>query len=396
MQIKWDAFRGWANRLWHSKFGWAILFSLLALGLRLNLAFHGPMEWDESVYTESASRLSQAIRSADWGAVLDSSDNIEHPQWSKLVYAVALLPYHPIAVPVSFHAGDALDSITYWPKLLTLRLISVVFGVAAVFLLSLVNPLAGLFLAVQTMAVKYTSVIYLDSLPAFASLAAFLSAGKALDLFLDPTRARGARTWLKWLILSAAGMGMAVASKYMYGAVAAAIGLVGLARAWRSKRQALVGLLGWGALCLFFFFLFDPILWHAPLQRLQESIQFNLNYAAGQHVTVDTRYPFWQPLYWLMLSIPQHSTHLSPFFQEAGNYPIVLDSLIFLCGLVGLPALFQKNKTWLVWLGIGFVFLLLWNTKWPQYVLLVLPPFCMAAASGVEFFIQQFPWPRRK
>ena len=36
------------------------------------------------------------------------------------------------------------------------------------------------------------------------------------------------------------------------------------------------------------------------------------------------------------------------------------------------------------WLGLGLLFLLFWETKWPQYVLILTAPLCMAAAAGAE------------
>jgi arabinogalactan oligomer/maltooligosaccharide transport system permease protein len=37
-----------------------------------------------------------------------------------------------------------------------------------------------------------------------------------------------------------------------------------------------------------------------------------------------------------------------------------------------------------MWLAIGLVFLLLWPTKWPQYVLILLFPLCISAAEGFK------------
>jgi len=357
----------------------ALFIALLAFFLRSYLAYTGPIEYDEPIYTGNIVQLNLALRQGDWNQILDSSTVYEHPQFYKLVYAAGLLTSKPLLNFVPFHFGGELRGVPYWPKLLSLRLISAFFGAAAVFLLSLVHPLAGLFLAVDTLGIKYTSVIYLDALPAFASLAAFLAALKALELYQ-----KQAPRWKMWLALSALALGMTAASKYMYAVVGIAIVAAVILRGWKQKLPVLLGLAAWGLLSLAFFFILDPALWHAPLARLSDSIQFNLNYSAGAHVA-EVGYPFWQPIQWLLLSIPHQPSQPPAFFYDAGSFFVLADSLIFFLALVGLPALYHKNKPMLLWLFIGLVFLLLWGTKWPQYTLLILAPLCVSAACGFDF-----------
>ena len=61
-----------------------------------------------------------------------------------------------------------------------------------------------------------------------------------------------------------------------------------------------------------------------------------------------------------------------------------LDTLIFVLAITGLPRLFKNNPLVFTWLITSIVFLLMWNTKWPQYVLLVVGPICIAASDGVK------------
>jgi 4-amino-4-deoxy-L-arabinose transferase-like glycosyltransferase len=44
----------------------------------------------------------------------------------------------------------------------------------------------------------------------------------------------------------------------------------------------------------------------------------------------------------------------------------------------------QTQDKLFIWLAVGLAFLLVWSTIWPQYVLLVLPPLCMATAERVQ------------
>jgi hypothetical protein len=366
---------------------WAFLISFLALFLRLYLAYNGPIEFDEPLYATAAIQYNQAMRQGDWNQILDSTYVIEHPQFYKLVYAVGLLPGKSILSIDPIQAGNDLQSSAYWHKLLTLRMISSFLGAAAVFLISLIHPLAGLFLALNTFAIKYTSVIYLEALPALTSLAAVMAALKSLEAYQNNTGSR--RRWAGWLVLSSLAMGMSTASKYVYGVVGIVIVIAVIIHLWHQKIPALLGLAGWGFLSLAFFFMLDPVLWHSPLGRLAESIQFNLNYSGGQHVR-EVGYPFWQPIKWLMLSIPQQPTNPLAFFINKGDFFVPADSLIFILALVGLPAFYLRNKPMFIWLVVGLTFLLLWGTKWPQYILLVLAPFCLSAAYGFDFIRSNF------
>jgi hypothetical protein len=360
----------------------ALFISILALFFRTYVAYHGPIEPDESVYITAASQYNLAARQGDWKQILDSTYNFEHPQFYKLVYAVGLIAGKPILNTASIHGGNDIQTIAYWHHLFVLRMISVVFGAATVFLVSLINPLAGLFLAIDTYAIKYTSVIYLEALPAFTSLAALMAALKSLKAYQISSRNR--KVWIGWLVLSSLLLGMAAASKYIYSLVGIVIIISIIIQGWKHKSVSLIGLACWGLLTLAFFFIFDPILWHNPLSELVKSVNFNFNYSVGQDVK-EAGYPFWQPIKWLMISIPQYAITPAAFFLNKGDYFISADSFIFILALVGLLDIFKENKPMFIWLVVGLVFLLLWNTKWPQYILLILVPFCISAAYGFNF-----------
>ena len=363
----------------------ALLIALLALFLRVFMAFNSPIDADEPVYVTAAAQLNQAMRQGDWNRILDSTFNTEHPQFYKLVYATALLEGQPLPGLSITAIGHGPDYVSYWPKLLMLRDISALLGAAAVFLLSLVSPLAGLFLAVDTLAIEYTSQVYLEALPAFTCMVALLAALKAADAFRDQPARR--RKWIGWLVLSALALGMTAASKYMYAVVGIAIAIAVILRLWKHKLPALLGLAAWGVLSLAFFFLLDPVLWHAPLARLSASVQYSFSYEVGAHVT-QVGYPWWQPIWWLLLPVTQQPA--GTFFLPENGFFALADSLIFVLALVGLPRIFLKNKPFFIWLVVGMAFLLLWGTKWPQYMLLVLAPWCLAAGYGLEFLIEKF------
>ena len=139
------------------------------------------------------------------------------------------------------------------------RSLSAVFGTLAVFLLALVDPLAGGLLAIHTLAVKYTAQAYLEALPHLASLG-------AVSALRRSTRARD-----RWFWLSALAFGAAVASKYAYLPVGCVILYLAI---WEKRFR-------WRDLALYFafvgtaFWLLNPTLWHDPLSRLADSLFFS-------------------------------------------------------------------------------------------------------------------------
>jgi len=79
----------------NNKTTWAILISLMALFLRVYLALNGPFEYDEAIYFNAAVEYNLAMRSGSWDQILNSSNNTEHPQFYKLVYAAGLQAFLP-------------------------------------------------------------------------------------------------------------------------------------------------------------------------------------------------------------------------------------------------------------------------------------------------------------
>jgi hypothetical protein len=361
----------------------AFLISILAFFLRISIAYNGPIEYDEPIYATAAAQYNLAMRQGNWNQILDSTYHIEHPQFYELVYAVGLMAGKSVPDTSLILAGKDLTSVGFWPKLLILRMISVILGTATVFLVSLIYPPAGLFLAINTYAIHYTSVIYLEALPAFTSLVALISALRSLKAYQESPQ--NSKRWLGWLVLSSLSLGITAASKYIYCLVGIGIIIAILIQGRRKIVASLLGLAGWGLLALAFFFVFNPVLWNSPLSKLVNSWTMQLIYAASYHVEVG--YPSWQPIKWLMIAIPQQPNIPVAFFINKGDFFISIDSLIFVLALLGLPVLFQKNRPIFIWLVIGLAFLLLWTTKWPQYIMAIMVPFCVSAAHGFDFLL---------
>ena len=64
------------------------------------------------------------------------------------------------------------------------------------------------------------------------------------------------------------------------------------------------------------------------------------------------------------------------------------DLVIAVLAVVGLPRLWREQRVFALWLLLGLAFLLVWPTKWPQYVLMVSAPIALAGALGLARLIE--------
>ena len=352
---------------------WAVIaVVLLGLLLRLWAAWQLPQDFDEPVYLEAAFDYADMLQRGNFSSFIDYSFNTEHPPLVKLIYGAGVLML-----------GPGVD----WEQALHLsRAISVIFGTLSVFLVALLDPLAGGMLAVQTMVVKYTSQAYLEAFPLFTSLAAIFC--------MRHSRSRRDR----WFWLSALALGLTAAGKYSYFPVL----FVVLYLAVVEKRYKLSDILLYAGVAVITFWAFDPALWRDPLNRLYDSIVYHAQYAVGEHVQ-EVDYPWYKPLTWVSRS-NAYTWHPDVFFY------LGFDGLIFISALTGLWLALKRQRWTLAWLVVGMVFLLIWPTKWPQYSLVALPAFCLVAAPALRWIFHNlkeqdaywdwlqtmFPRPNRK
>ncbi len=349
-----------------------LLVFVIGLSLRLWAAWQLPVDFDEPTYLDAGYKYAQMLQTGDINGIIDYSGTSEHPPLIKLLYGFVIL---------------VMGQGANWDQALILsRLVSVILGSLAVFVLAMVDPLAGGLLAVQTLVVKYTSQAYLEALPLFFSLLAVV-------LLRRSTTARS-----KWFILSAVALGITAAGKYSYFPILFVILFIMI---WE-KHERITNILLYLLLASVTFLSFNPYLWHEPISRLWASLNFHAQYAQGAHVQ-EVGYPWYQPFLWVSRS-NGFVWHPEVYFYFG------IDGLIFLLALPGLW-LEWKRKRWVVIWSITSMFtLLVWPTKWPQYTLVVLPAFCLAASTAAkevyeklreqelywEWFHNMFPRPTRR
>ena len=369
-----------------------ILVGIIAGGYRLYAANRLFVDIDEPTYLQAGLKYDTLLRHGQYQQVAESLIEYEHPLLNKLLFGAVLLPQNPAdnlkVSELALLGSSSKGTLVKWDAselslAMADRYLSVFFGTAAVILLALVNPVAGFFLAVQTLSVKYTSEIYLEAVPLLTSLLCALAYVRwVANVTANPSEPH--RSQYRWLLASAVFLGLTAASKYVYCVVGLGIVIHFLAEVLQKKMpwRSLGWLVGWGVLSFAFFFLFDPFLWVDPRSKMFITIDFHLHLQhrvyTGSLANSNSQFPFWQPLRWLFS--PASFYDLGPL----AVFKLNLDILIALLALIGAPRFFRNRRLFFYWFLAGLVFLFFWGAKWPQYTLIILAPFCLAAADGVQ------------
>ena len=340
----------------------------IAWALRWHAVNRLPVDYDEDDYLRAAQQNATLIRAGNWGGFLNTNYRPEHPPLEKIVYGVSILsaPQEPLIpdLPTSAPPNAALPRDLLHPA----RTASAVLGTIEVAVLALVNPLAALFLGIHAFTIKYTSQVMLESLPALTSLLAVVC-------YMRWKRKR-TRKIDGWLVTSAAFLGLTAASKYLYCVAGVAILVDWILEAIQAKRlgKSILTMLCWGLVAVLIFLIFDPYLWPNPIARLQESILNNVSYSSNSIEVQKAGYPFWQPFVWLSMS---------PYIWHPQAFYFAIDPLISALAVFGLPGIWKKQRVYLLWFTTSLLFLLLWPTKWPQYIITLTAPLSLLAAEGI-------------
>ncbi|NWF64892.1 MAG: hypothetical protein HXY38_11365 [Chloroflexi bacterium] len=348
------------------KYGSSLLFFLLvtafAFFLREKAASNLNRDSDEATYLAAGEEFAALIQTGNWSGFLETNPNPEHPPFTKILFGFAIVnqPQTPADMPV--------DDTVFSPRGASARQVSVIFGALAAGLLALVNPFAGLLLAMHTMTIKYTSEIMLEAVAAFTSLASvlcYIGCKKNLDI--------------GWWVASALLLGLTAANKYIYAVVGFAILLDWLIDTFETNKQwsrFFKTALLWGLTSLAAFILFNPYLWTDPIERLSDSLFFHSNYSQNAPEVVELAFPTHQPFIWLTTSAKDwHPQNI--FIYSVDNFFLIMSVL-------GLALLWRKERVYVFWILFGMAFLLVWPTKWPQYTIILSAPLALSAGEAVR------------
>lgn len=353
-----------------------IVSILLVIGNAWTLRWHAvnrlPVDYDEDDYLRAAQQYAALLRASNWAGFLDTNYRPEHPPLEKIVYGLSILsaPREPLIPdrPTSAPPDKSLPRDLLHPA----RTTSAVLGTLEIAILAMVNPLAALFLGIHAFTIKYTSQVMLESLPALTSLISVVGYSR--------WKRKRTRKIDGWLVISGITLGLTAASKYLYCVAGVAIVLDWILEARQAKhlRQSILPILFWGLAAILAFFVFDPYLWHNPVARLQASILYNASYSSSSSEVQSAGYPIWQPFVWLSMS---------PFDWHPQAFYFAVDPLITLLAAFGLTGLWKRQRVYVLWFTVSLLFLLLWPTKWPQYIITLTAPLSLLAAEGSKALI---------
>jgi hypothetical protein len=341
---------------------WVIpaLVAFAALLLRWHAALTFPGEGDEGIYSRVAAHYAQAIHAGNLTEIATYDHAMGHPIFYELAYAVGLLIRNSLGIPLS--------------DLMTLRALSTGLGTLHVGLMTFINPIAGWFLATQTTQIKFTSLVYLEALPALASTIAVIG----YERFRRTADQR-------WFYLSAIALGATGASKFIYVNAGLAIFLFLF---WEQRRQPKTILL-YVIIAGATFFALDPYLWSDPVGRLSEMLSFHAANTQGEYVKYVNR-PWWYLFASLVESAKLYTyeqTFPPPFY-------FVPDAIIFVLGILGISSLGRRGKIYVAWPGFGVLFMAFYPVKWEQYAMIIVTPMCWSAGAFVTDAFARVRQPR--
>ena len=346
-----------------------ILVLVVAFGLRSHAANTLPIDYDEDDYLRAGQEFAHLIRTSNWRGFLETNYRPEHPQLAKIMIGLSILglPEEPLVsdVPITAQPAETLPPDLFEAA----RRMAATWGTLTAGLLALINPLGGLLLAVHSFTVKYTSQVMLDG---FASL---MSTATALAYYFSKRQSGKSKTIL--LIVSAAFLGMSASSKYLHSAVGFAILIDWFITAKENNelkkyfRNAFL----WGLLSILVFFICNPFYWADPIASIQTTYEAVTATTTNPNVKT-ANYPIWQQLMHMSMSVP--------LSWSDGGFLIRADGLIFIFAMVGIARALKKNRFIAIWLLVDIFLLLVWRTKWAQYILVATTPLCFIAAEGIK------------
>lgn len=323
------------------------LIMILAVVLRINVLLNVATDFDERVYIPVSIKYAEMMKMGDIRGIIDEDKNKEHPILIKLIYGTVLLAADKAGADISDF--NTVKTIT--------RSVSMTMGLINILLIALVMPLAGLFMAVSTWHMKYSSEAMFDPGGVMLATAAFI-------LFIRYKEKGGWKFYI-----SAVLIGAAFAAKYITATTAIAV-FPFLVYMFRKKPYKILGYI---SICIVSFFLLNPYLWSSPVERFMDSVLFHKYYVQGSDVK-NANFPWFFQVYWLVNSVP----------WQAHLFPIRIDFYIFLSGIFGFVYLKKYSRYWSTLFIVNGLFLLVYPTKWPQYTLIFIPVLSIAAALGTK------------
>ena len=121
------------------------------------------VDYDEDDYLRAGQEYAQLMRAGDWRGFQDVNYRPEHPPLAKILVGISIVNL-PETVLIADRPSTASPNV-YLPRnqLKNGRIANAIFGTLTAGLLAVVDPAAGIMLAIHSFTVKYVSQIMLEA-----------------------------------------------------------------------------------------------------------------------------------------------------------------------------------------------------------------------------------------
>lgn len=345
-----------------------LIITALVVGavLRLYFVYNVPTRPDEDAYLGPARVMREHLQAGEWEKIPEVDVTWEHPQLVKLMFSLTLDSEDMDEIPTEIVPGRT----TAMPEnsLRNSRLQTVMVSLLTLLTVALTNPLAALLLAVDPIHFQFGSTAYIDAVPALFT---------ALMAYFYIRAINGEQHKTRDFLLSGVCLGVAAAAKYPYAWVGVILALHVLVYRHFSFQH----IFQWGMLALAMFYLLNPYIWKNPIGRVYDQLTFHEDYADTQlqkdnHSLLKPIDQLTEPRYYL----PSKVKH------EVWN---PLGQVVFALAVVGTAVLLWQKSFYGWWLVLGLLFLMVWPTQWIQHNMMIVVPYTLAAATGLQWLWQQ-------
>lgn len=360
-----------------------ILISLSTIVIRFTNSYHFPLGWDEGTYARAAMRYAEKIQTLHIQEIPAVEYNLEHPALIKLAFSLPIVfNGREYFDRFDLNTGNKAELKQEEYTIYTSRLVNA--GVALVTvqsLTTLIHPITGFLFMIHSLAAEYGAQAKLEAFPMLFSFLAIWFFLRFLSAYELNPKTKKRDLWVAALFL-----GLTAASKIIYCLIVFAMAGTVIELAVR-KRISLAGLImpliQFGVFSIMIFFLFNPILWIHPWERLKGMALYHQNYQAKARDV----HPWWQPLVWITRSVAHQTEEYAtknPIAKDPEHFFFSADELIFLLGCYGFRGFFKSYRTYAYLFFIALGFLFAWGSKWEQYACVVTIPICIAATIGIQ------------
>ncbi len=362
-----------------------LVLSVMTAVIRIRNCYNFALGFDEGTYSRAAMRYSNLILTHKWKEIPDMIYNYEHPGFVKLIFSIpATIDGRAYFDRFGWNFWNRGKSIKEDYTIFTGRLVNSFFSLLTVqALIYLVHPIAGFLFMIDSLACEYGAQARIEAIPMFSS---FLSAW-LFERFLQAFTSQDKKKALKYLIGSALFLGMTAASKDIYCVIVFPMVLLVIEKLIQKPGKFLSALrymLLMAVISVAFYYLFNPIIWKDPVGRVKMILNFHETYQSGTAAEI---YPWWQPVNWIVRSVPLTSPEYfkkDPLAVYPETWFFACDEVIFFLACFGAFSVCKKRRFYAYWFWIGLIFLFLWGTKWEQYGCLEVVPLCISAFYGIR------------